>query len=220
MERELVQQAKELEGTITLGCGETMSTGALARMCASFQRQHPRVSFDFYTAGADELIERMEHGLIDLGLLLTPVEVSRFNYLVVPQKERWVALLRADDPLAVQEAVAKKDLLQGKVILPRRLHVQSTLAHWFGRDFRSLNVSAYSNLTTNAAAMVENGLGRALCIESSAPHWDPSRIVLKPLAPAIETESLLVWKRDRYFSLATEQFISFIEQELENHKDA
>ncbi len=177
LSRQLQQMEEELEGTITLGCGETMSTGALARMCASFQRQHPRVSFDFYTAGAD-------------------------------------------DPLAVQEAVAKKDLLQGKVILPRRLHVQSTLAHWFGRNFRSLNVSAYSNLTTNAAAMVENGLGRALCIESSAPHWDPSRIVLKPLAPAIETESLLVWKRDLYFSLATEQFISFIEQELENHKDA
>ena len=98
LSRQLQQMEEELEGTITLGCGETMSTGALARMCASFQRQHPRVSFDFYTAGAD-------------------------------------------DPLAVQEAVAKKDLLQGKVILPRRLHVQSTLAHWFGRNFRSLNVS-------------------------------------------------------------------------------
>ena len=86
---ELPLQRKEVEGLVTLGTGEVAGLEILTRMCGSFREEHPRVTFDLYTATADAVKERMERGLIDIGLLLEPVDTQKFDYLRLPVRERY-----------------------------------------------------------------------------------------------------------------------------------
>lgn len=51
-----------------------------SEMIASFQKQYPDVGFNIYTAIADDVKERLESGLLDMGLLLEPVEISRYQW--------------------------------------------------------------------------------------------------------------------------------------------
>ena len=95
------------------------------------------------------------------------------------------------------------------LIMPRRLSVQSELANWFGSEYLHLNVRFTSNLSTNAAVMVRQGLGYALVIQGSLPFCNEQEIVFRPLSPAQGASSVLAWRRQQPFPLAAAKFISF-----------
>ena len=66
---------EELEGTVTIGCGEIAAVQYLAKIIEKFHEIHPLVVFDIYTANADQIRQRMDEGLSDIGLLLEPKPV-------------------------------------------------------------------------------------------------------------------------------------------------
>jgi len=207
---ELPLQEKEVEGTITIGSGEVAGVEVLAEICGSFREKHPKVIFDLYTATADVVKERMERGLIDIGLLLEPVDKEKFAYARLAVKERFVVLMKPDDPLAEKECVTKDDLDGQPLILPRRLNVQGELANWFGKNPNSLNIAFTGNLPTNSAIMVKHGFGYAVSVEGAIPYWDKEQIVCRPLYPELTSGTVLAWKRGQPFGNATEKFIEHI----------
>lgn len=209
-EKELVEQEEQVEGKISIGCGETASVQLLPELIASFHRKYPRVTFDIFTATADLVKEQMDKGLLDIGLLLEPVDMEKYDFIRLNIKEKWVVLMRPDDPLSQKETVTAKDLSTLPLILPRRMNVQSELASWFGNYYEKLNVVFTSNLNTNGAIMVSNGLAYSLVIEGAMSFWDKSKVTYRPLSPALTSTSVLAWKRGQPFSLATTKFIEHI----------
>lgn len=110
-EKELAWQEELIEGRIVIGCGELAAMQVLPEIIASFHQQYPLVSYDFFTANADLVKEQMEKGLVDIGVLLEPIDMEKFDFIRLAGKERWVVLMRPDDPLAVQETVSAGDLV-------------------------------------------------------------------------------------------------------------
>ena len=200
-EAELSEQDELVEGRISIGCGE---------LFRSFRERHPRVGFDLYTATADLVTEQMDRGLLDIGLLLEPVDIGKYEFIRLDIKERWVVLMRPDDPLASQENVTAQDLLGRPLILPRRTSVRGELASWFGDFYERLNVVFTSNLNTNGALMVASDLAYSVVIEGAVPLWDQSKVTYRPLSPALTATSVLAWKRGQPFSLASARFIEHI----------
>lgn len=209
-EKELIEQEEQVEGKIAIGCGEISSVQLLPELFRTFREKHPRVSFDIFTATADLVKEQMDKGLLDIGLLLEPVDIEKYDFIRLDMKENWVVLMRPDDPLTQKECVTAKDLSALPLILPRRMSVQSELASWFGDYYEKLNVVFTSNLSTNAAIMVSNGLAYSLVIEGAIPFWDQSKITYRPLSPALTATSVLAWKRGQPFGLAATKFIEHI----------
>lgn len=80
-EKELVEQEEQVEGKISIGCGEIASVQLLPELFRSFREKYPRVSFDIFTAAADLVKEQMDKGLLDLGLLLEPVDMEKYDFL-------------------------------------------------------------------------------------------------------------------------------------------
>lgn len=215
-EKELVEQEEQVEGRISVGCGEIASVQLLSKLIQNFRQKYPLVTFDIFTATADLVKEQMDKGLLDLGLLLEPVEMGRYEFIRLDTKERWVVLMPPDDPLAEKETVTADDLARLPLILPRRMQVQSELASWFGDYYKNLNVLFTSNLSTNGAVMVSQGLAYSLVIEGAVPFWDSSKIACRPLYPNLIATSVLAWKREQPFSLAVAKFIEYAKSFLVN----
>ncbi len=211
-EKELVEQEEQVEGRISLGCGETASVQLLPELFKAFHQKYPRVNFDILTATADLVKDNMDKGLLDLGLLLEPVDVEKYDYVRLDVKERWVALMPPNSPLAEKKNVTAKDLHNLPLVLPRRMKVQSELASWFGDYYKDLNVLFTCDLSTNGAIMVNQGLAYSLVIEGAIPFWDQSKIACRPLYPELISTSVLAWKRGQPFSLATTKFIEFLKR--------
>ena len=206
-EKELIVQDEQIEGKITLGCGELGSVQLLPDLFESFREKYPLVTFDIYSATADHVKEQMDRGLVDIGLLLEPIDIEKYDFIRLDMKERWVVVMCPDRPLAKKKNITAKDLSKLPLIMPRRLKVQSELASWFGDYYEGLNVLFTSNLSTNAAVMVSRGLGYAIVIEGMMSFWDQSKITYRPLYPALTATSVLAWKRGQPFSPAATKFI-------------
>ena len=202
-EREFAQAERELSGEIAIGCGETQSMTFLSQRIRSFRKLHPQVQFRIYSANADDVKERLEKGLLDMGLLTEPVDIGRYAFQRLPQKDRWGVLVPKDCALAKKEAVTPQDLTEVPLLLSGREKVRSELAGWFGDAFDHLNIAATYNLILNAANMVKNGVGVALCfyLENIS---DALQFV--PLSPTLETGTVLAWKKDKTLSPVMEQF--------------
>lgn len=208
-EKELVEQEEQIEGKVSIGCGEIASVQLLPELFRAFREKYPRVKFDIFTATADLVKEQMDRGLLDLGLLLEPIDVEKYDFIRIGMKENWVVLMRPDDPLAEKESVTAKDLISQPLILPRRIRVQSELASWFGDYYEKLNVVFTSNLNTNGAIMVESGLAYSIVVEGAVSFWNQAKIVYRSLKPALTATSVLAWKQGQPFSPAATKFIEF-----------
>ena len=173
----------------------------------SFRQKYPLVQFSIYSAIADDIKERLEKGLLDMGLLVEPVDISKYEFIRLPLKEQWGVLVRADSQLAEKEFVTPEDLRGVPLLMVRRELVKNELANWFGDSFDQLEIAATYNLIVNAAFMVEQGLGVALCFDLGAV-FENLRFVL--LTPRMETGSVLVWKKNQTLSAANALFIQHI----------
>ena len=210
-EKELVEQEEQVEGKISIGCGEMAAVQILPELIEAFRQKYPRVNFDIVTATADVVKEQMDKGLLDIGLLLEPVDMEKYDFIRMKTKERWVVLMRPDSPLSEKEAVTAEDLSELPLILPRRMNVRSELSSWFGSYYDKMNVVFTSNLSTNGAIMVNGGLAYSLVIEGAVPFWDQTKITYRPLLPSLTATSVLAWKRGQPFSVATTKFIQHIQ---------
>lgn len=206
-ERELVEQEELVDGRIVIGCGELAAVQVLPEIIETFHEKYPLVTYDIFTGNADLVKEQMEKGLIDIGVLLEPINIEKFDFIRLAGKERWVVLMRPDAPLAEKEAVSARDLENLPIILPRRTNVQNELTNWIGDSFQTMQVLFTSNLSTNSAIMVQKGLAYSIVIEGSVLFLDKEKIAYRPLCPELTANSVLAWKKQQPFSLAATKFI-------------
>lgn len=211
-EKELTEQEENVEGTVSVGCGDLGSVEMLARLFQAFHERYPAVVFDLYTATADHIKDRMDQGLTDVGLLLEPINMEKYEYIRMQQQEEWVVAMYPDAPLAKLDCITPQDLRGQPLIVPRRLNVRSEVANWFGEEYEKLNILFTSDLPSSSCIMANYKLAYTIIIQGSISFWDREKIVCRPLSPPLQATSVLAWKRQQPFGLAAHKFIDYIRE--------
>lgn len=213
-EHEFKTENTIMSGEIFIGSGEIDSFHYLADIMTDFSIRYPQVKYHLFSGNADDIKEKLNHGLVDIALLTEPVSIENYEFLRLPEKQRWGVLVRKSDPLAKKEYVVADDLLHKPLIITKRAIVQNEIENWFQGNFDDLNVIAQYNLIYNAAILVEAGLGYAITIDHLIKDSEESLTCFKPLYPSLETGSVLVWEKHQVFSPAATKFIQTIKASL------
>lgn len=203
-EQEFARQGENLSGMISIGSGELLSSRFLMESVASFCRENPMVHLEIYSGNSDNIKERMEKGLLDLGLLLEPVDVNKYDYVRLPVKEEWGVLVKKESELAEKEAVCPQDLVHLPLIFTQREIIQNEITNWFGACADQLEIIASGNLNYNLAIMVQCGMGVAMNLKRACQYEGLKFI---PLCPKLESGTILAWKKSQTFSSTTTAFI-------------
>ena len=199
-------------GTIRIGASEAVGCRALALYMKEFREKYPDVQFDLYNGMADNIKEMLERGLLDLGLVLEPVDTAKFEYVRLPQKETWGLLLRKDHKLAEKETLTVEEIRQYPLIMPGRENAKNEVLHWMQCEESHLNIPAYYNLLSNAALLVEAGMGCAVCLDGALSiHVDPD-LCFRQILPEHTTRSVILWKKNHLFSQAASLFVQTIQE--------
>lgn len=206
--REFSRESGTLSGEISIGSGESLRVKILADWIADFRKANPLVQYHIYSATADEIQERLEKGLLDIGLLNEPVDISKYDFIRMPEREHWGILVRQDSPLALQETVGPEDLIGVPLLLTKRNAVRDELRGWFGTAYDRLTVAGTYNLIYNAAVLAESGVCAVLCI---AHGRDYPNLRFIPLLPKLETGTVLVWKKHQQFTPAAAAFLASVQ---------
>mgnify|MGYP000015322540 FL=1 len=199
-------------GTIRIGASEAVGCRALALYMKEFREKYPDVQFDLYNGMADNIKEMLERGLLDLGLVLEPVDTAKFEYVRLPQKETWGLLLRKDHELAEKETLTVEEIRQYPLIMPGRENAKEEVLHWMQCEERHLDIPAFYNLLSNAALLVEAGMGCAVCLDGALSiHADPN-LCFRKILPEHTTRSVILWKKNHLFSQAASLFVQTIQE--------
>ena len=195
-----------LSGTIAVGSGELQSSRFLTQLIAAFQRDNPLVSFRIYSGNSDNIKERIERGLLDIGLLQEPVDIAKYNFIRTPIHEHWGVLVSTDSELATRDSISPADLASVPLILPDRENVQNELLNWFGPYAEKLHITATGNLLYNLAFLARYSQSCVVTL-NLACHYDG--LLFVPLSPKLESGTVLVWKKTQTFSSAASAFIAY-----------
>lgn len=213
-EKEFSEQNSLIGGEIFIGGAETNAMHFLADLIKKFIEEYPQVKYNLFSGNADDVMERIDKGLIDIGLLKEPVNIEKYDFLRLPHKETWGILMRKDSPLAKKEYITPEDLVGKPIMYTSRSIVQNEISNWFGDNYEKLDVIATYNLIYNAAIMVEEGVGYALSLDNLVRINHETNICFKPLYPKLEAGTVIIWKKQQVFSKATTKFIERIKNAL------
>lgn len=209
-QREFVEQQGSVGGVVAFGCAETSQASVLVNMLSQFANKYPRVRYDLYNGYGNDIKEKMDKGLLDVALLIEPVESSKYDFIRLPGRERWGVLLPDHDELADKTAISLNDISACPLIMPKRSGIRNEIAGWFEQDYDRLNILATYNILSNATRLVSEGLGYAICLEGAVQLKADSHIRFIPLVPDRYAGSVLAWRKKQVFSPATSLFIQFM----------
>lgn len=201
------RQGGVVTGKVVIGSGETKNFNDLAKVIESFKKDNPMVQFEIYTANADDIKEQLEKGLADIGILTEPVDISKYNFIRLNNKEKWGVFTKLNSPIADKAYVTPKDLVDIPIIMVKRDIVKNEIESWFGNYYKQLKVVATYNLLNNAAILAQNNLGSVMCFDVGATY---NGLKFIPLEPTIETGCVLVWRKNQILSPAVSEFINSV----------
>lgn len=206
-ENEISLSESVIAGDITVGAGETDGIRFLIKAADSLQKDYPLVHFHIVSGDMATVLEDLDRGLIDFGLIFGEVDTSKYEHISVPYNDVWGVLMRRDSPLAEKETISAEDLLDKPLIISRQAFQKAEFRDFFPCATDKLNISATYNLLFNGSLMVEEGMGYAICFDKIINVSGKSSLCFRPLQPKIEASMSIIWKKYQVVTKAAEKFL-------------
>ena len=201
---------ENIGGSVHIGGGESRAMRLVAGTIGELREEHPDIRYNLYSGNAEDVMERLDKGILDFGILIQPVDISKYDSVALPIRDTWGLVMRKDSPLAEKTAITLRDLRSLPLICSRinirQSAVKNAYAEWFGKSFEKLNIVATYNLIYNAALLVEAGIGYALGLDGLIDAVGNRALCFRPLEPKLESGLNIVWKKYQVFSKAAELF--------------
>ena len=217
---ELSSSDENISGEIYMGSGETEAVSTIAKVAKNLQKDHPFIRYHIYSGDAEHIIDRLDKGLIDFGLLVEPVDIAKYDYIRLPVKDTWGVLMRKDSPLAEKESICAEDLWDKPLILSHQTTISNEMFAWLRKDISQLNIVATYDLIYNASRFVKMGFGYAITLDKLINTSGDSNLCFRPLYPVSEAGLCIVWKKYQVFSRAAEQFLRQVQEEFKIDMEA
>ena len=125
--------------------------------------------------------------------------------------------MQLSHPLAQIKSVTMKDAACVPLLMPSQGRMFSSSAPLMGADFdiSRLNIVCHYNLLFNAAVMVEQGMGIALCLDHLAETGEHTGLTFRPLYPPMVNRLRQAWEKYQIFTPAAELFLRRMRQRFE-----
>ena len=109
-EKEITLSDEAIAGNVFIGAGETEAVRLFAKTAMSLRQKYPDIRYNISSGNAEHVLEYLDKGLIDFGLLFVEVDPQKYEWMPVPARDIWGVLMRKDAPLAGKEYISPEDL--------------------------------------------------------------------------------------------------------------
>lgn len=212
-EAEFLNGSSYVCGDVYIGGGETQAMRLIAQTACRLHEQYPEIYYHLYSGNALDVMEKLDKGLLDFGVLIEPVDKGKYEYVCLPATDIWGVLMREDSPYAALPGITAETLRKLPLLCSRQSIANGDFNNWLGHDLKELHLIGSYNLVYNASLMVAEGVGDALCLDKLV-NVETGGLCFRPLEPKLEAKLVLVWKKHRMFSRAAEVFLDTFRQSL------
>ncbi len=200
-------------GEVHIGCAESHQIKYLARIIKEFREDYPLFRYHLTSGNTEQVVERLDRGLIDFAVIVEPPNLSKYNYIEVPETNAWGLVMKKDDPLASKTCIEVEDLI-GLPIICSAQAMQVDIPRWCGEKADMLNLTGTINLAYNGSVFVKEGVGYMLSFDNLIDTSTNSPLTFRPLNPPLETKMYVIWKKYQVFTPIAELLIDEMKNKL------
>ena len=165
----------------------------------ALQREYPRIRCNIYSGNMEDVCEKLDKGLLDFAIVMSFVDLSKYNYLEIPASDTWGVVMRKDDPLAARKFLTVSDLF-GLPLICSRQWLDQDFPHWFGDRAENIHIVATFNLAFNASVMVRTGMGYAVSYDKLTDTSVESDLTFRPLSGVPKSQMYIIWRKYQTFT--------------------
>ena len=200
-------------GEVIIGCAESYYIRYLARIIKDFQKKYPGLRYHIKSGDTLQVTEKLDRGLYDFAVIVEPPDLSKYNYLTIPEPDTWGLLMRKDHPLAKKQVIHVDDLY-GIPLFCSEQAEKADLPKWCGEKVDELNIAGTFTLTYNGSIFVREGLGALLTFDKLADTSEDSELCFRPIEPPLETWMYVIWKKYQVFTPIAERLLQQMKETL------
>lgn len=210
--KEITLSDQTIAGDIYIGTGESEGVRLLIKAGMELQKEYPDIHFHTISGDSVDLMDNLDKGLFDFAVIWDPTDISSYESLALPYKDRISLLMPADCELSKKTEIALSDLTGLPLIVSRHQLKNQTIELLTDQKRVNLNIIGTYNLIFNASLMVQEGMGYAIGFDHIIDTSGDNNLVCRPIVPDIELGMNLVWKKYQTFTKAADAFLEKIKE--------
>ncbi len=200
-------------GTLMVGANEATCLYVLPEVFAEYCHRYPDVQISIYRNFTYKIVEKLENGSLDVGILSLPVQSPSLKIQPI-FRDRLMLMVSPQNPLAKLKSAPVSELVKYPLLLPKTGHTRRLL----DKLFREYNTELKVRMELPSIGMIKSfvaaDLGVSLISASFArDEVATGRVKLIELEGAeLWRELGLAYRRDRTLSVANKAFITVSRQ--------
>ncbi len=199
-------------GELYLGMAESYGVRFVARQLSRLKEACPRLRYHVTSGDTEQVLERLDRGLLDFALLCERPDERKYEWIELPERDVWGAVMQVTHPLAKKGAVTVDDLV-GEPIFASAQGWEGDLASWAGDRRAELTLEGTFRLSYNASLFAREGLGVLLTLDRLIDTSEESGLAFLPLSPRLESGLYLAWGRRQFLTPMSMKFLAQIKDE-------
>lgn len=204
--REIADFKKGLFGTLAIGTVSSSGNIILQPSMLQFHKKYRGIRFEIYDGNTFKIIELLQKGLIEVGLVRTPFNQESLHCKLLQEDPMILALTEDLDWCPDKTTLTLTDLAEQPLIIYRRF------------DQLIRETCAIYNITPNIVCRCDDArttllwananMGIAILPYSAFTLGDHSHLHIKKIQePRLVTRAAAIWMKNRYLSSLAEKFI-------------
>ena len=206
--KEIEEFRKGIQGTLRLGTISSSGTVLLSKRVIDFNKKYPNIKFEIHEGNTYELIEKINSGIIEVGIVRTPFNSQNLECLFL-QLEPMVAVMSYDYKFkSDSDEIILDDLKDMPLIIYRRFE-KMLLAEFQDLGFEP-NIFCINDDARTTILWARAGLGIGIVPKSAINFEFMDNIKYKVInKDTLRTQISAIWIKERYLSLAAKRFLEF-----------
>lgn len=211
--RAVADQGTTPRGVLAIGANEATCLYVLPDIFSEYSKMYPQVQISIYRNFSRKILERVEDGTIDVGIVTLPVKSPSLKFHQI-YKDKLMLMVAPGNPLADHKTVSIEDIAKQPLIFPKTGYTRQMLDKLF-RPYRSqLRVPMELPSVGMIKRFVVTGAGVSLISAGFAKDE-----VRSGEAKLVEIKGVELWRAlgliyrsDRSLPRAAQAFIEFTRQ--------
>lgn len=207
-EKEIEEFRKGIQGTLRLGTISSSGAVLLSKRIIDFNKKYPNIKFEIHEGNTYELIEKLNSGIIEVGIVRTPFNSKNFECL----------FLEAEPMAAVMSENYNFETTTDEIFLEDLKHIPLIIYRRFEKillgEFQNLGIEpdvfCINDDARTTILWARAGLGIGIVPKSAINFGLMDNIKYKEINNnTLRTQISAIWIKERYLSMAAKKFLEF-----------
>lgn len=216
IESELEDITTLKKGVIKIGIPPIVGASFFPKLIGEFKKIYPNIEIQMVEVGSKKIESLVNEGVLDIGVVCTlPAEKENFNMFSFV-KSPLVLIVNSDHKLAQRKIVRYKELKNEPFILYRKdFSLYDVIINRCIKNNFYPKIVCESSQRDFIVEMVAENIGVSLLDEKTY-----TQIAVKPIKaikleePNIYLHLFVIWKKNRYISFASREWLKFVSSKV------